>query len=287
MAIQSLADYQNAVTQELVFRKTAGNVSGTSNAPKSLMEVEGIPTANSILSTVSDISTGVVPTNQSLAGAPAIRAYSPGAIGYLGEVDIWGGMTLEGSATAGISLELIDVLWVAGPFPLTTLGTVWTITFPDLSARIPDDVGYGSVRVGMYVIDGAANSTVRVTLNYTNENGGTGNTCQVIFGINTLGFTGNIAVVTTGAGRIKSIQSMTYNSASKPGATIGIVMYRTLWDYAAASGSRKKRQGPMVTGMPRVNEDAYLALLGMFKSSSGINSTYYDPINLRLRLKVG
>lgn len=253
-----------AYKQTIPMVKTNG-VSTTAGLPSTLIDRAGFPAAGAL--NPNQTANGVVPVDTD-AGYPVIDNASGSNKIYLSRVTI--------AASVAMSIDLYDVLFLAGQTTIPTSGTttVALTSRPSFSGRVPflaDGVTRDWSRVELFLYSSVAwsNHAHTASIDYVDQGGASGNTgnnSTQNFAINRM-LRMPLAAGDTG---VQEITGYNLNGIASASGAVVAMAARRLGSFRT-QGGLSSLYGPDYTGLPEVfGTSAILMVCRADSTSSGI-----------------
>ena len=239
-------------------------VTTVAGQPSVLFDRAGFPVAGSL--NPSNTTTGIVPVDTD-AGYPNIHDATGSNKIYLSRVSI--------SANVSMSVDLYDVLFLAGQTTIPTSGTttVALTSRPSFSSRVPflaDGVTSDWSRVEMFLQASVAfsNHAHSTSVDYLDQGGSAGNTGSVS--------TQSIAVnrvlrlpLAAGDSGVQEITGYNVNGIASATGSVSVMAARRIGMFRT-QGGLSSLYGPDYTGLPEIyNSSAILMVVRADSTSSG------------------
>lgn len=255
MPIQSWDGYLASAKQSMSFFKSAPRTS-IASAWFSLFDLAGNPGAGTL--TGANATNGVVPTNASTTGHPAINAFGAAATGYLTQIDF--------GNTVACRMKLFDMVFKAGSYAF--IGQTNALTAqPSYSTRVPGGTDFTDCQIWVEVSTAFASGTAwQVQVTYTNQAGVTGRTGAIsgvfLSGALTLGrmFQLGLQAGDTGVRVIESV-IVTNNATAMTLGAFNILVMRPLWSGRCRAPNDGDVHDVTKTGMPILFSSSALVLI--------------------------
>ena len=265
-----------AYRQTIPMVKT-NSITTVAGLPSTLIDRAGFPAAGSL--NPNQTTNGIVPVDTD-AGYPLIDAASGSNRIYLSRVSI--------SANVAMSVDLYDVLFMAGQTTIPTSGTttVALTSRPSFSSRVPflsDGTTRDWSRVELFIQSSVAfsNHAHTCSIDYLDQGGSAGNTGNIS--------TQNIAVnrwlrcpLAAGDTGVQEITGYNVNGVATASGSVSVLAARRLGSFRTAGGL-SSIYGPDYTGLPEVyGTSAILMVVRADSTSSGtpdvvIELAHMDP----------
>lgn len=250
MTIATKAQLENA-EKELVSIFKSASITATVGLIYTNRHAGGLPGSLANLSAGAATALGDLPV-QGEAGSPNIKA-SPGKDFYLQDVTV--------NTTSQPAFSIMDIVWYAGAFNVTTTGSVST-TFVD-SPYEPRVLSYEGLTLWVEVVTALTGTGAVIEIVYMNNNGVSGRT------------TGNITLTSstaTAAGRwipiplqagdsgIMGVEAINFVSAGTAG-TYNVVITREVFKAASSQAGSNRKFGIDKTNLVNISPDACLVYI--------------------------
>lgn len=265
-----------AYRQTIPMVKT-NSVTVVAGVPSTLIDRAGFPVAGSL--NPNQTTNGIVPVDTD-AGYPLIDAASGSNRIYLSRVFI--------SANVAMSIDLYDVLFMAGQTTIPTSGTttVALTSRPSFSSRVPflsDGTTRDWSRVELFIQSSVAfsNHAHTVSIDYLDQGGSAGNTGNIS--------TQNIVVnrwlrcpLAAGDTGVQEITGYNVNGVTSATGSVSVLAARRLGSFRT-QGGLSSIYGPDYTGLPELYAtSAILMVCRADSTSSGtpdvvIELAHMDP----------
>lgn len=219
-----------------------------------LWDVTGIPGAGALA--INNNTSGVIPTDAT-AGAPIIRAFTPGNTGYLLSFD-------ASTAQPGV-VSMYDRLWHAGTFTAGSLQTYTLSGQPGLQ-RVPNN-DYSQLELWMEVTTASGATSTTVTVGYT-DGAGVARSATLDANLSSAPVRRMLPFRLANSTGIKWVNSVTIGGATGTVA-FNLVIQRNIVDHTVVSANiGRPRKDAFDTGMPIIYEDSCLALMFLATTTS-------------------
>lgn len=199
----------------------------------SMLDVAGLPGAGSL--SVGNTANGLV-CDDTVAGFPTIAAFGGGNTGYLSKV-AWG-------STVAARMCLLDRLFHAGSFLMTTLTTFNLTAQPSYLARTPSGIGL-ECEIWLEINAAVSTTATTVSVGYTNEAGTAGRSTGVTSSLS--GFTTRRLIqmpLQAGDKGVQKIDSVVIGGTVATAGSVNVIVARPLFDHMRV---RTANDGDMAT----------------------------------------
>lgn len=245
--------------QRIFFTKT-NSVTTVAGLPYTLIDRAGVPAAGSL--NPNQTTNGVVPTDAT-TGYPVLQAFAGSNKGYITRVEL--------SCSAACTIELYDVLFMAGQTTIPTSGTttVALTSIPSWAARVPfksdgSTRDYSLVELFIQASTALSNHAHTTSIDYTDTADAAQNT-------------GNISTQNTPVNRlirmplggtlpVKTVTGYKVNGATSSTGSVSIMAARKLCSIRALGFSSVL--GPDQTGCPEIFADSAILPVVLMDSTS-------------------
>jgi hypothetical protein len=259
MPLSGLDSVLAGYKQRIVFTKTnsAATVAGL---PYTLIDRAGAPAAGSL--NPGNATNGIVPTDAT-TGFPTIQAYAGSNRGYISRIEL--------SCSAACTIELYDVLFMAGQTTIPTTGTttVSLTSIPSFATRVPfrsdgTTRDYSLVELFLLASTALSNHAHTASIDYTDSADGaqnTGNMATQNIPVNRM-----IRMPLATALPVKTVTGYKLNGATSSTGSVSVMAARKLCSIRALGFSAVL--GPDQTGLPEVYADSALMPVVIMDSTS-------------------
>ena len=252
MAITTADGWFAAAKQKLLMAKTAAATTVAAN-PFSLWNRAGNPGAGTLA--VGNAATGVL-FDDTVAGAPLLRAFGGGATGYLAAGRF--------RNTVAGSLILYDRLWGAGAVLMTSLATTNFASQPSYAGRLPGGNDYGNIDILLELTTTVSATATTVSVGYTDEAGTAGRTTGASASLS--GFaTPRCVIMPLQAGDkgVQKIDSVTVGGTVASAGAFNVIAARRLAVFDIRVANSMDLQSWDAIGGPQLFETSCLWMVGV------------------------
>lgn len=283
MAILSLADYQNAAKQTIIYAKGTGDGWGADATFYSAVTVPGVTPA---AAQPGNTANGIVPTN-ALTGYPTISSFSGTA--YITQVDASLVINPNTTSYVGYRYILADLLWYAGTYAPSA--NVTLSSQPSFSSRLP-----GGSYVGTQLwLEGSGISSTSggsYAITYTNQSGTAGQSTSQSpdQGASNVGLQAILVPLQSGDSGIQLVQSVVGNGVGNRSVNLmilrplvyGRVTARDANNRRRANGQSSQRKWLDRTFMPQIFSNSALVALIMDENAGATLTT--TPLEIAVEI---
>jgi hypothetical protein len=250
-----------AYKQRISMIKTS-STSAVAGSPFTVFDRTGFPVAGSL--DPGNVTNGIVPIDTS-AGYPLIEAPTGSNKLYLSRVAI--------NSAAAMSVELFDVLFMAGQTTIPTSGTttVTLTSIPSITSRVPfmadgSTRDWQSVQLFIQISVAASNHAHTTSIDYLDQGGAAGNTGNQ----STQNFIVNRLIrcpLASGDTGVQGITGYKVNGATSSTGSVSVAAMRSLGKYRT-QGGLSSVYGPDYTGLPELFGDSAIMMVVYADASS-------------------
>jgi hypothetical protein len=265
-----------AYKQRIPLIKT-NSITTVAGVPSTLIDRAGFPVAGSL--NPSQTTNGTVPTDAT-AGYPLIEAPTGSNRLYISRVGI--------NANVAMSVELFDVLFLAGQTTIPTSGTT-TIALtsrPSFTSRVPFMLDgttrdYTQVQIFLYSAVAWSNHAHTASVDYLDQGGAAGNTGNQSTQNRIINNMLRMPLASGDTG-VQEITGYNLNGVTSAAGAVVAMAVRSLGKFRT-QGGLNSTYGPDYTGLPEVfGDSAILAVVYTDSTSSGVPSvdieiSHMDP----------